>query len=1147
MTWTILLRRSLAHHARIHAAVVLGAVAATAALAGALVVGDSMRASLRDTALRKLGPVDTALVARRFFRESLADEMKSLKPVAEVATTVCPVILVRGGVTSAKSGARVNQANIMGVDERFWSMAGRSETKREGVVVNAVLADELKVCSGDDLIIRLERPQAVPVETLLGRPADSVLSIRRTIDGVVAKSAIADFNLDRDTRAVRNVFVPLGELQRALKQPNRANAVLAVTHGDVSRRLNGALTRCAKLEDYSLHIRINRSLGYVSLESDNLLLEPPVESAAVEAAKAVGSQPVPILAYLVNSIEHGPARARADGRQTAPNAARELGGGIPYSIAVAVDPAALRGGEVTLRDGTRPGALGENEALLNQWAADDLRVRAGDEVTVSYYLSGEHGRLETHDATLKVRGVVPIKAWAADQGFTPNYEGITDARSLKDWNPPFPIDLRRIRDKDEKYWETQRTTPKMFVSPQTGLALWGKDQERFGKWTSIRVHPRMGASLDDLSRQFEAALLKRLTPGEMGLAFEDVRRSAIEASRGNTDFAMLFLGFSSFLIISSALLVGMFFRLGVERRAAELGLLRAVGIDGGRVLWFLLAEGLVLCALGASLGLPAAVGYAATMIHGLRTWWADAVGAPMLELHVLPSSMFVGAMVSIAVASMAIALSVRAIARLSPRKLLAGDATAAISYGPGNVFVVRTLFLSFMAISVVLATASFSSSTGAQAAFFFGSGSSLLISLLAGFSLWMSRGSRSSLVTAHGGGAIVRLGARNISRHRGRSLLTAGLVSAATFILVAVAANQRAVNEAVGPSTSSGTGGFALLADSGIPITFDMRTKAGRDSLNLSQDTCKLLDRGRVYPLRVRAGDDASCRNLYQARQPRIVGAPPAFVSRGGFTFSETMTQTTEEQANPWLLLNQSLEDGALAAIGDESTVRWMLHLGLGDDFTMTDDHGRQTSLRIVGMLAGSVLQGELIVAESDFTKHFSASQGYRRFLIEAPADKAEVLAQALERDLGDYLFDAESAAKSLAGYLAVENTYLAVFRSLGGLGLILGVVGLAAVMMRNVLERRGELALLRAVGFSPSALRMMVLSENASLLGVGLGCGFVAALVAVAPQFGHGGHIPWPSIIGTILAVIATGMLAAIVAVRATLNVPLVPALRRE
>ena len=73
-----------------------------------------------------------------------------------------------------------------------------------------------------------------------------------------------------------------------------------------------------------------------------------------------------------------------------------------------------------------------------------------------------------------------------------------------------------------------------------------------------------------------------------------------------------------------------------------------------------------------------------------------------------------------------------------------------------------------------------------------------------------------------------------------------------------------------------------------------------------------------------------------------------------------------------------------------------------------------------------------------------------------------------LEETLSDYGFDAASTAERLASYHRVENTYLSTFQMLGGLGMLLGTLGLAAVLLRNVFERRRELALLRAVGYGP-------------------------------------------------------------------------------
>ncbi len=63
---------SLRLHWRTHVAVILCTFAGSAALTGALLVGDSMRGRLREMALQRLGPIDHAMTASGFFREELA-------------------------------------------------------------------------------------------------------------------------------------------------------------------------------------------------------------------------------------------------------------------------------------------------------------------------------------------------------------------------------------------------------------------------------------------------------------------------------------------------------------------------------------------------------------------------------------------------------------------------------------------------------------------------------------------------------------------------------------------------------------------------------------------------------------------------------------------------------------------------------------------------------------------------------------------------------------------------------------------------------------------------------------------------------------------------------------------------------------------
>jgi ABC-type antimicrobial peptide transport system permease subunit len=149
---------------------------------------------------------------------------------------------------------------------------------------------------------------------------------------------------------------------------------------------------------------------------------------------------------------------------------------------------------------------------------------------------------------------------------------------------------------------------------------------------------------------------------------------------------------------------------------------------------------------------------------------------------------------------------------------------------------------------------------------------------------------------------------------------------------------------------------------------------------------------------------------------------------------------------------------------------------------------------------------------------------------------------------MSDFGFDVVSAAERLAAFHRVNNTYLATFQALGGLGLVLGTFGLGAVLLRNVLERRRELALMRAVGYNAGHLSLMVLAENTFLLFGGLLVGTGCALVAIAPALiERGGDMPVLSLAVLLSIVVAAGLTASIAATIAAIRSPLLSALRSE
>jgi len=71
----------------------------------------------------------------------------------------------------------------------------------------------------------------------------------------------------------------------------------------------------------------------------------------------------------------------------------------------------------------------------------------------------------------------------------------------------------------------------------------------------------------------------------------------------------------------------------------------------------------------------------------------------------------------------------------------------------------------------------------------------------------------------------------------------------------------------------------------------------------------------------------------------------------------------------------------------------------------------------------------------------------------------------------------------------------------MGALGLLLGTVGLAIVLSRSIVERKQEIALMRAIGLSKSYIRKMIVEEYMILLGTGVCIGFVTAVIATLPS----------------------------------------------
>jgi len=1102
-----LARQSLGFYWRTNLGVLLTVVVSTAVLTGALVVGDSVRHSLRMMVEARLGRTQLALVPQnRFFTAGLANGLAE-----ELNTSTAPVLRVRGMIADGSDKRRANRIEVLGVDTRFFTIGEGGNPfgndTEQGVVLNEQLAARLKVAVGDEVLLRIEKPSVMSRDLPVSPDSDLSVAFRLEVTAVANETQFGRFSLRANQVAPLNAFVPLGWIQEKLGRDKQANVLLVAgdPEGNVSSdNANKAIKKRWRLADAGLKLRRLDKQDTVEVRSRRIFIDESLSEAAMVASdKAIG-----ILTYFVNEL-------RFDDKVT------------PYSMVTAMGRSPDAGGIV-------PMEMRDDEILINQWVADDLGAKAGDLIELRYFTLTPMRKLLEQAESFRVRGIIPMASLAVDPNFMPDFPGLADVDNCRDWDSSIPVNLDKIRQEDEDYWDKYRGAPKAFITLEAGRKMWAN---RYGNLTGVR-YPANTTSVENLAQ----SLIKTVNPASVGLFFQPVRQSGIKAGGGSTDFGGLFLGLSMFLIIAALILTSLIFVFGVEKRSGQIGMLLAVGFSPKLLRRLLLIESGALAVLGAIVGSAAALFYTRIMIYGLATAWQSAVAGSTIRFYAKPLTLFAGASAAVIVSLIAIWLTLHKQVSRPARELLAGNpewqffGAKRVSKGRIGLAIAITATVGAVVLLALLGTGD----SGAVSGAFFGAGALLLIAGLglthALLKIVAGRWNR-TIAT------LVGLGLRNSTRRSGRSLAVVGLLACGIFLVIAVGANRHDPM-ADAHKRDSGTGGFALFGQSSIGILHDLSTRDGQRSMSLDDSSLEDL---QAVQLRVRDGDDASCFNLNRAQSPQLLGVQPEKLQeRGSFTFTNVIEGATIEEA--WNLLNRDLGRDVVPAVGDYATVIWALGKSVGDQLQYSDDKGNTFTLQIVGLLKNSILQGSLIIPQDEFIKRFPSEEGYRMLLIDCPQEKIDAVTDKLSFGLKDLGLDLMPAAQRLAEFGAVENTYLSIFQLLGGLGLILGSIGLGLVVLRNVLDRRGELAMLRAVGFDKITLRKMIFHEHSGLMLGGLACGVIAAIVAVGPALkSPGSQTASFSLVLTIGAIGISGMIWIWIAANFSLGGGMLDALRRE
>jgi hypothetical protein len=948
------------------------------------------------------------------------------------------------------------------------------------VFLNEPLAALLDAKAGAAIVVRVPRGSDVPADSPLGRRSGESIGRRVVVDAVLPATGLGQFALRPTLVTEPLVVLPLTVVEAMLGRADIANRILLTSAAPDSpspgpREPSVGRSRDVDLSGVELAdvgLVLDASAGGLRLTSKRLILPPEVDRHAAAVLAPLGGRPS--LVFLANAL-------------TVPDdAGRPTEAMVPYSTIAGIDSTSLPLGDLRDEAGQLLPLPTGDDVIIDQWTAADLAaqgrpVAVGDRLLVTLFAPETvAGRVEEKTHTLRVSGIAAVTGAAAARGFVPDVAGVTDEQSIADWDPPFPFDRSRVRatpphDEDDRYWKRYGPAPKAFVQLDTARRLAGS---RFGQTTAWHLPAGTAATEETIRDQLTSALATAVRAaaglpggaGALGVSVEPVRAEALAAARGSTPFGGLFLGLSSFIIVAGLLLLWLLFGLLIAARRRDIGLLAALGWPPSLLAGWLLLIGGGAAAVGVAVG------------AALGPWWTSAL--------------------------------LTALARSWHREVATGAADA-FTLAPPAISAVGLAAAAALAFS--LAAVGWGAWRAGRAS-----------------PLGMLRGTDGIGAAAWSGRRPIRslfdLAVRGLGHAPRRTMTVAAIVALAEFLLVAVSSFTLRPPSDLN-AHSSPTGGWTWLARFCADTTIDPADPDIRAGLGLTASAEAALAACRIARLRASGGDEASCTNLYATDQPTVLGVDSGFIARGGFAFAaHAAGPGTPAADNPWLLLEPPPHDfrtenaredipedqgtaRVVPAILDQATAQWALKLGgVGARFEIAADDGRRVPLEIVGLLDGSILQGSVVVSEADFLAMFPGQSGYRLAVVDAsgvPAALDPVVPAALAAAWADAAVAVESTAARLRSLQAVQNTFLTGFQLLGGLGLLLGTAGVAAVQAQGVVERRGALSLLRAVGFGLGRVRLLLVLETLVMVGIGLVVGAIAGWLAVASLAGQ----QWPAV----------------------------------
>ncbi|MEI6696767.1 MAG: ABC transporter permease [Bacteroidota bacterium] len=1048
--------RSFVYFKRQHLALLLGTVITTAVLTGALIIGDSVKYSLSQMVESRLGKIEYILQTNdRFVSAKLADGISDKLHIKSAA-----VVMLAGVSTNPENENTINKTQVVGIDSNFWLISAKKmpELNDDEAIISSTTAEKLQLKVNDDLVLKVEQLSIIPLHSPFSMQEVPSVSFRLKVKAIADNSNLGRFSLKSNQVAPYTIFISREVLSKKMEIKGLANLILIAnnpTSAIDTKLLNATISEVWQLKDAGIEINKVDNAGNYEITSDRIFIDKQI-SAAILSQK---SNAQTILTYLVNAIRFGEKTT-------------------PYSFITAVSENYL--GE----------KLKNNEIVINQWLADDLKAKIGDSLTLSYFVIDSLRNLKEDSSCYVVKAIIPTQNPLINRSLMPKFPGFAKAVNCMEWNTNLPINLGKIRDKDESYWNQYRGTPKAVISIAVGNKIW---KNNFGDFTAIRFNDTAVCGINSTHLSPDQQILKMIEPNDINLRFTEVKQQGLLAAKSGVNFGELFLSLSFFVILAGLMLTVMLYVLSLEARKSEIGLLMSMGFTRKQIMNLRIYENTLTVLLGSIMGVLCGILYNYGLLVAINSVWNDIVRAPMMDVTIRPMTLLTGALSGFEISM----LSIYVITYFHLKKTVVGliNNHSQSIQNQKNKYnrLIQILMIFCFAASFGLVLYSGLTSVDYNANLFLLSGALFMIACWLVVNKMMSRRNNKD-TTKYGW---IALAFKNASRNSNRSLSILVLLSLGVFIVIITAANRKTFN-GVENKNQSGTGGYKFWVETTMAVGNDLNTAQGKEKQGLGHDSLlKNVEFAQFLSLK---GDDASCLNLNHVEKPEIIGVNPGvFDQRKSFSF-ETL-KANVDKLHPWPELNKSYADNVIPAYADQTVISWGILKKIGDTLAYVNEKGKKLYLILAGGLNASVFQGKILIADQHFKENFPSVSASKLMLVDAAEEKLKAVDERLSSCFQDHGIEISKTNERLRQFNTVTNTYLSVFMILGGLGLIIASIGIGIILYRNLIDRKQEIALLKALGFPKSRIFRLIFAENLFLIIIGIIVGLASALIGILPS----------------------------------------------